>query len=159
MDYFQGVVAEYLRADRSCFINTEFWLRGNLDKLKQHEKPHWYVDILAVHMRTKQIFLCEVTYAKKAPSLVKRLKAWREHWPVISETLREDTSLPPDWSIRPWLFAPGKVMDSLRPVAKQLHPASRFTELETVMPWLYQTWDHLHDEPAGVDGVSTDSSG
>jgi hypothetical protein len=122
MDYFQGVVAEYLRADRSCLINQEFWLRGNLDKSKQYEKPHWYVDVLAVHMRLKQVFLCEVTYAKKAPALITRLKAWREHWPVILQTLREDASLPSDWPVHPWLFAPQEVLVSLRPIAKALHP-------------------------------------
>jgi len=99
VDYFQGVVTEYLRADRSCFINPEFWLRGNLDKSKQYEKPHWYVDVLAVHMRLKQVFLCEVTYAKKAPALIARLKSWREHWPVILQTLREDASLSSDWPV------------------------------------------------------------
>lgn len=47
MDYFQGVVAKYLRADRSCFINPEFLIRGN--ELKPYDKPHWYVDVLANH--------------------------------------------------------------------------------------------------------------
>ena len=146
MDYFQGVVAEYLRADRSCFINTEFWLRGNLDKSRKYEKPHWYVDVLAVHMLTQQVFLCEVTYAKKAPALVARLRSWREHWAVILETLREDASLPPDWPVHPWVFAPAEVMQSLRAVATELHPSSKMTELEKIMPWLYRTWDHRHDE-------------
>ncbi len=31
MDYFQGVVMEYLRADRACFVNPELWVRGNLE--------------------------------------------------------------------------------------------------------------------------------
>jgi hypothetical protein len=148
MDYFQGVVTEFLRADRSCFINPEFWLRGTLDKAKQYEKPHWYVDVLAVHMRLKQVFLCEVTYAKKAPALIARLKSWREHWPVILQTLREDTSLPSDWPVHPWLFAPKEVMVSLRPIAMELHPDPRFTELEDVVPWRYRTWDrHLDEAP------------
>jgi hypothetical protein len=28
VDYFQGVVMEYLRADRACFVNPEFWIMG-----------------------------------------------------------------------------------------------------------------------------------
>jgi hypothetical protein len=154
MDFFQGVVTEYLRADRSCFINPEFWLRGDLDKSKEYAKPHWYVDVLAVHMRTKRIFLCEVTYAKKARDLIERLRSWREHWPVILKTLKEDTSLPADWPVNPWLFAPENVMVSLGPIAKELHPGCRLTELEKVMPWLYRTWDHRHDEPPELLTIS-----
>lgn len=55
MDYFQGVVTEYLRADRSCFVNPEFWIRGNLES--PQDKPHWFVDVLAISMRDKAVFL------------------------------------------------------------------------------------------------------
>ena len=50
MDYFQGVVLEYLRADRACFVNPEFWIRGN--EISPHEKPHWFVDLVALHVRS-----------------------------------------------------------------------------------------------------------
>ena len=55
MDYFQGVVTEYLRADRSCFVNPEFWIRGNLES--PQDKPHWFVDVLAISMRDKAVYL------------------------------------------------------------------------------------------------------
>lgn len=146
MDYFQGVVSEYLRADRACFINPEFWLRGSLDRSKQHDSPHWFIDVLAVHMRLKRVFLCEVTYAKKAPALIKRLQSWREHWPIILQTLREDACVPVDWPVHPWLFVPQRELASLQLIAKELHQGCRFTELEKVVPWQYQTWDHHHAE-------------
>lgn len=147
MDYYQSVVAEFLKADRACFINPEFWLRGNVDRAKQYAKPHWYVDILAVHLRLKRVFLCEVTYAKKAPSLILRLTAWRDHWETILETLREDACLDPSWPVQPWIFAPQSVLDSIRPTITQLHQSIKFKALEEVVPWNYKTWDHHHEEP------------
>ncbi len=41
MDYFQGVVTEYLRAKRSVFVNTEFMI--SLDEGDKPKKDrHWY---------------------------------------------------------------------------------------------------------------------
>jgi hypothetical protein len=40
MDYFQGVVTEYLRADRSCFVNPDFSIRGNLENPHDKLTPH-----------------------------------------------------------------------------------------------------------------------
>jgi hypothetical protein len=91
MDRFQGVVTEYLRADRSCFVNPEFWIRENLES--QHDKPHWFVDVLALNMRDKAVYLCEVTYAKQPRALCRRLRSWREHWSLINQTLKEDTCI------------------------------------------------------------------
>jgi hypothetical protein len=145
MDYFQGVVAEYLRADRACFINPEFWVRGNLSK--PMNSPHWFVDVLAVHMKHRRIYLCEVTYAKKAPALIKRLQSWRTHWATIRQTIVEDTAVAADWSIIPWIFTPVNIRKEIEKQVLELHPNSRFTDLEMVMPWLYRTWDRIDDEP------------
>lgn len=149
MDYFQGVVAEYLRADRACFINPEYWIRGN--ELSPYDKPHWYVDILAVHMKQQRVYLCEVTYAKRAPALMKRLESWRNSWSIIKKTLVEDAGISAEWPIRPWIFTPKHIRASIEPAVLRLHEQARFTDLETVLPWLYKTWDRNDDEPPTAD--------
>jgi hypothetical protein len=148
MDYFQGVVGEYLRVDRSCFVNSEFWIRGNLEA--PHSKPHWFVDVVALHMGQKCAFLCEVTYAKKPTALLNRLQSWRQYWDTMILTFKQDASIPADWSVRPWIFAPKAVLDAYASSIRQLHPSARFTNMEDIMPWLYCTWDRK-DEPLPPD--------
>lgn len=94
MDYYQGVVADYLRADRSVFLNTEFCLQVNDAPNPDLSGPHWYVDILAIDMELQAIFLCEITYSQSLSGLVKRLKAWQENWASIPPALHRDASLP-----------------------------------------------------------------
>jgi hypothetical protein len=154
MDYFQGVVMEYLRADRSCFVNPEFWIRGNLER--PHERPHWFVDVLAVSMRDKAVYLCEVTYAKQPRALARRLHSWRQHWEVINETLKHDAFIDKEWPLVPWVFAPPTTLDFIKVELFKLFPEARTTNLETVLPWLYCTYDRkpeAHDEPKEVRPV------
>jgi hypothetical protein len=139
MDYFQGVVTEYLRADRSCFVNPEFWLRGNLEN--PHDKPHWFVDVLALNMRERKVYLCEVTYAKQPRALTKRLQSWKQHWELINQALKEDSYIERDWPVVPWVFAPATVLKVIRPDLLQLFPDAGATELEAVLPWLYCNYD------------------
>lgn len=72
--------------------NPEFWLRGN--ESSAHEKPHWYVDMLAMNLKEKAVYLCDVTFAKQPRALMQRLNSWHAHWPTINKRLREDTSAP-----------------------------------------------------------------
>lgn len=139
MDYFQGVVTEYLRADRSCFVNPDFWIRGNLEN--PHDKPHWFVDVLAVNMRERKVYLCEVTYAKQPRALTKRLHSWQQHWELINQTLKEDSCIEKDWPVLPWVFAPATVLEVIRPDLLQLFPDARATQLEAILPWLYCNHD------------------
>jgi hypothetical protein len=139
MDYFQGVVMEYLRADRACFVNPEFWIRGNTQN--PHDKPHWFVDVLAVSMRDKAVYLCEVTYAKQPRALSKRLESWTEHWDLIDRTLKADTYINKEWPVIPWVFAPPSTLEIVKPQLLKLFPDARTTNLETVLPWLYCTYD------------------
>jgi hypothetical protein len=69
MDYFQGVVTEFLRANRSTFVNTEYLIQLDEGKLPVKSR-HWYCDALAVNFEESTVFLCEVTYSKtmSAPS-------------------------------------------------------------------------------------------
>lgn len=143
MDYFQGVVMEYLRADRSCFVNPEFWIRGNLTS--PHEKPHWYVDVLAVSMREKAVYLCEVTYARQPRALLLRLQSWKQHWDLINQTLKADTFIDQAWPVLPWVFAPTQTLNIIKPELLKLFPAGRTMDLERVLPWLYCTYDRKPD--------------
>ncbi|CAN7506912.1 hypothetical protein [Neorhizobium sp. LjRoot104] len=147
MDYYQGVVADYLRADRSVFLNTEFCLQVNDAPNPDLSGPHWYVDILAIDMELQAIFLCEITYSQSLSGLVKRLKAWQENWASIPPALHRDASLP-FWPVRPWVFIPDALIPSLK---RQLTlastededgmPAPVITPLEDTQPWNYRSWD------------------
>jgi hypothetical protein len=141
MDYFQGVVAEYLRADRACFINPEYYLRNDLSPVETSRTSHWYVDILAFHMRHKCAYLCEVTYAKEPRALIARLRTWHAHWTTVKATLERDSALPPDWTVRPWAFVPDTGMAFLEAASPEFSPTARFTKLEDTLPWNYQS-DH-----------------
>ena len=145
MDYFQGVVLEYLRANRSCFVNPEFWIRGNLEK--PHDKPHWFVDVLAVDMKFKAVYLCEVTYAKQPRALIQRLQSWSKHWDIISQTLKEDTCIDKDWPVIPWVFGAPDTLKVVEPALERLFPdpKSRMTSLEQVVPWKYCTYDRKEE--------------
>lgn len=148
MDYFQGVVLEYLRADRACFVNPEFWVRGNREK--KHDKPHWFVDVLAVHVKEKTVYLCEVTYAKQPRALIQRLRSWKENWDTLNETLKEDTGIDVSWPVIPWIFGAPETLKIIEPQLALLFPppSSRITNLEKVLPWLYCTYDRKEEVKA-----------
>lgn len=149
MDYFQGIVADYLQADRSVFVNDEVLIQlepGN-SPLKDR---HWYCDILAVNLKESKAYLCEVSYAKSMQALTKRLKAWCLHWDSIRACLQRDSNIPLTWDVIPWVFIPEgarsqydkKVGASQDPnILEGTMPAPRITYLESVVPWKYQTWD------------------
>jgi hypothetical protein len=60
LDYYQGVVIDYLRADRSVFVNSEYCIEPP-DNVTCGD--HWSCDAVAMDFRNKTIFLCEVTLA------------------------------------------------------------------------------------------------
>ncbi|MTW23250.1 hypothetical protein [Allochromatium palmeri] len=149
MDYFQGVVADYLRAHRSTFINSEFLLQ--LDEGKVLGKGrYWYCDIVAVDFSQRGIFLCEVTYSKTVHALIKRLSFWNQHWVALCNGIYRETGIPKDWSVKPWLFIPeerrGILDDKLANIVGigsegcQI-PRPDITYLEEVMPWKYDNHD------------------
>ena len=61
MDYYQGIVIDYLRADRAVFVNTECCIQ--LNESDNPAQPHWYCDAVAVDFRCRRIFLCEISYS------------------------------------------------------------------------------------------------
>ena len=157
MDYFQGVVTDYLRANRSVFVNTECLIQldeGN----KQLKDRHWFCDAMAVNFKESTVYLCEITYSATMQSLVSRLHAWRMHWTELQLAVLRDSGAPTGWKVQPWVFIPKQNHASFKAkigsgqAALGQHgpmPAARVTYLEAVLPWEYKnTWDRKVDSIA-----------
>lgn len=155
MDYFQGVVVEYLRADRTTFVNTECLLQLEPGEYLAKGK-HWYCDVVAVNFRESKVFLCEISYSSTLHPLIKRLTSWAESWPLLCEAVARDCGVPSDWEVRPWLFVPDDRRSALQKKLALLpsHEASstcmpelKITSLEQVAPWKYRSWNQKSYEP------------
>ena len=157
MDYFQGVVTEYLVADRATYVNTELLIQLDADELRKGR--HWYCDAAAANFKESTLYLCEVTYSKTMSALAKRLLAWSENWSELQEALRRDCGIPSSWRIQPWAFIPEIHHSALKAKIGLLEnvenplegmPYPKITYLENVVPWRYVTWDRkvsdLEDE-------------
>ena len=157
MDYFQGVVTDYLRANRSVFVNTECLIQldeGN----KQVKGRHWFCDAMAVNFKESTVYLCEITYSATMQSLISRLNAWRRHWPEVQSAVLRDSGVPTGWKVQPWVFIPKQNHESFNAKigpsqsATGQHapmPPPRVTYLEAVLPWEYKnTWDRKVDSIA-----------
>ena len=168
MDYFQGVVTEYLRADRAVFVNTECCIQLNPGLNPDTSGPHWYCDAVAVDHRKHEIFLCEITYAKSLSALQARLIGWASNWPGVLAALVRDSALPSDWHVRPWVFIPEELHKLLENKIKKLAnvgtaagqmPSPKITALEEVMPWKYRSWNRTSEvedsdaQPDSREGV------
>lgn len=155
-DYYQGIVSDYLRADRSVFINTESTIQ-----IEPGDQPpkgkSWICDAIAVDFRSEPptVYLCEVTYSVTLQALLKRLSAWNGHWKEISEALTDKkyNNLPPEWKVRPWLFVPEHLVEKLNEGLKKIKETSgqlnflpRITTLEMVVPWEYD-WNRTREKP------------
>jgi hypothetical protein len=161
LDYFQGVVTEYLRADRGMFVNTECCIQLNPGSNPDTSGPHWYCDAVAVNFRLQKIYLCEVTYAKSLSALKTRLAAWAAHWEGVRHALVRDCSLPEDWAVQPWLFVPSHLRAGLETkfaihrddaTGNSTMPVPMITELEDILPWKYRSWNRvLIDADADTD--------
>jgi hypothetical protein len=159
VNYYESVVVDYLRADRSLFVNTECCIQLNEADNPDKSGPHWYCDALAVDFRSKSIFLCEFSYSVALQALIKRLKAWNENWQGVCHALVRDSHLPAkEWTVRPWLFIPEesvKVLQrGLEKIAgnRELSFKSRITTLEMVQPWKYSSYNRKGEEqkPDGI---------
>jgi hypothetical protein len=159
MSHFQDVVTEYLRADRAMFVNTECLIQ--IDPGDAVSKgTHWYCDAVAVNFRERAVFLCEVTYSSTLAALLGRLQAWSLNWPAVCAALVRDCKVPQDFIVQPWVFIPQsrrdllerRLITLLNPTALPM-PAPRVSSLESVVPWLYRTWDR---KLTALDGESSD---
>ena len=145
MDYYQGIVADYLSADPAMFVKPQCCIRLS-PKGRPRKGEHWYCDILAVNLRTQTAYLCEVTYSQTLATLVKRLGDWAAHWPAVRAALVRDNHVPSGWRVRPWLFVPGAQAGAASGKIAKLSspyddsesmPEAKVTKLEDVPPWLY----------------------
>ena len=107
MDYFQGVVTEFLRASRSTFVNTECLIQLD-DGDKQLRGRHWYCDAMAVNFRLSTVYLCEITYSATMQPLLSRLQSWNANWLELTGAVLRDSGVPKEWKVEPWLFIPRK---------------------------------------------------
>ena len=146
MDYFQGVVTEFLRANRSTFVNTEYMIDLDSDK-KYRKDRHWYCDALCVNFSDRTVYLCEISYSKTLSALTKRLTAWAQHWPDVCTAIRRTSQLDDSWSYRPWAFIPADLADQFSSKLSRITangtsmPMPRIETLEAVAPWNYCSWD------------------
>jgi hypothetical protein len=153
MDYFQGVVTEFLRADRAVYVNTECLLQLDLGDSPPKGR-HWYCDAVAVNFRESTVYLCEVSYSKGLSSLVARLSAWDTYWSELGAAIARDCAIPTSWAIQPWVFIPearqATLDKKLAPILATVRegkrmPKPRVTFLEAVTPWKYRSWDRKSD--------------
>lgn len=149
MDYFLGVVTEYLRANRSVFINTELLIQLDLGESPAKGR-HWFCDVAAADFRGDTLYLCEVTYSKSMSALATRLISWSRHWQEIRHALSRDCGIPATWHIKPWAFIPTEYHDALkkrlaaiplREADEHAMPPPLITYLESIVPWKYKSWD------------------
>ena len=141
MDYFQGVVTEYLRASRQTFVNPEFQLQLDGPSHAPPKGAHWYVDLLAVNLEERAVYLCEVSYSQSLGQLVKRLTAWDSNWGKIGKALQRDAATGCDWPVRPWIFVHERALDKLIPRLLPLQVPPKITTLEMTLPWCYCSYD------------------
>ena len=156
MDYYQGVVVEYLRADRAVFVNTECCIQLNPGKNPDVTGPHWYCDAVALDLRRRIVLLCEVSYSSSLAALLSRLGDWSENWSGVRAALIRDCLVESTWTVQPWLFVPNARREGLqRKLALLCEPRSAMpmpliTDLENVVPWKYAAWNR-HDNPPATD--------
>ena len=147
MDYYQGVVADYLSADRAVFVNTECCIQLNEGDNPDTSGPHWYADAVVCDFRDKTVFLCEVTFSLSLAALMKRLGGWHTSWELLRTALVRDSFVPAEWDVRPWLFVPEQsvplLVQKLRSVGEPLLFRPRITPLEMVQPWRYRSWRRI----------------
>jgi hypothetical protein len=145
MDYFQSAVAEYLQRDRATFINTEFFL-VHKQRANDPGPSEWLADILAVNLRDKCAYLCEISYAAKLAALEKRLNEWSENWPLVKSTVQHQAHVPTDWTIQVLVFVPPKEIDRFGARLPPFEPEARIESLEKVLPWDYNRWPRRFPE-------------
>lgn len=149
MDFYQGVVIDYLRADRAVFVNTECCIQLNEGPNPDNSGHHWYCDAVAVDFRNRETFLCEISFEESLGKLKKRLNEWIGHWPELCKALKRDSKVPADFGVRPWLFVPARSVAQIIASLEATKGAdgtplfkTRITPLEKVQPWFYHSWNH-----------------
>jgi len=160
MDFYEGVVLDYLRADPALFLNAQCLIQLNPGDNPDTSGPHWYCDAVALDLRNSTVFLCEISYSKGLYDLRKRLEHWHEHWAGVRAALVRNCHVNPEWPVRPWLFVPKDLVAKLVVFLSDLSAGAalnfvpRIRTLEMVQPWHYRSWkrdpDTEADRPANI---------
>ena len=118
-EYYESIVLEWLRADRGCFVNTQYMIQIS-DGDAPRAGTSWYCDALAVDFSNKLVLLCEVSYSQHLWALRKRLQQWEQNWDAIKNAIRSISNIPADWKFKVWVFVPNpEYLDSSkRPIAE-----------------------------------------
>lgn len=156
MDYYQGIVVDFLRAKRGVFVSPEGLLQ--LDEKTPNTGRHWYCDVMAADFQARCLYLCEVSYSKTLSALLKRLGSWDSNWSELSAAMHRDFGIPKDWQVAPWAFVPRSCAVTFKQKLPQFvvrsgattgeMPLPRLTILENVVPWEYppeRTDDRLEE--------------
>jgi hypothetical protein len=143
LDYYQGVVSEYLRANRQTFINPEFLLQIEPVSQSSIRGRYWYIDILAVNFAEQSIYLCEVTYSKGMRALTKKLSEFALNWNDIKRVVHRDSGVPESWSLGVWCFVREENIQTLLQAKPLLLPHLQITPLEDTQPWKFCTWNRI----------------
>jgi hypothetical protein len=151
MDYYQGIVTEYLRADRAMFVNTECCIQLNPGQNPDRTGPHWYCDAVAINLRDREVFLCEISFSSSLADLGKRLSGWHANWHALRHALARDLYIDPSWPVTPWVFVPQELFRTLESrlartyrnetMSPEQMPYTKATFLEEVVPWKYRSWN------------------
>jgi hypothetical protein len=160
MDYFQGVVTDYLSADHKMFVKPECLIHLDSGETLRAGR-HWYCDVLAVCLREPQtVYLCEVSFSKSLDALFKRLAGWSAHWLEVRAALADHHGVDASWHVRPWAFVPEEQRGRLSRKMPQIlalssggsspMPNPLATSLEDVGPWLYGS-PHVLPGPRDTD--------
>ncbi|MGA7524255.1 MAG: hypothetical protein WBW84_17525 [Acidobacteriaceae bacterium] len=149
MDYYQGVVMDYLRTDRAVFVNPECCIQISDGPEPEHGGTHWFCDAVAVDLRNEKVFLCEISFAKGLGKLIQRLRGWGKDWDAVKKSLVRDCHVQGHWQLRPWLFVPEKEVASLVQKLNAIKGSDglsafepRITPLECVQPWRNPDFNH-----------------
>jgi hypothetical protein len=130
------------------FVNPEFFVQ-----IHPGDQPpgdtSWFCDILAVNLREKKVYLCEVTYSKSLAALTKRLTAWARDWGAVRQAICRDANVPAGWEMQPYVFIPKVLEPNFRVRIADLENAQKsgampypgIKHLEDVVPWTYRSWD------------------
>jgi hypothetical protein len=147
VDYYQGIVADYLNADPTMLVKPECLVRLS-DDGRPGRGDHWYCDILAASFRHRVVYLCEVTLSQDVRALIRRLREWNTNWAAVRAAVVRDNLSGEPWSVRPWVFVPEaqrglvaeKVSSLLDPTTEPHQmPKPLATSLEAVVPWRYSS--------------------
>ena len=151
MSHYQEIVVEYLRADRSIFMNHEFTIQLEEGTARSQKGASWISDVVAVDFRNNSVFLCEDSYSQTLSALIKRLKSWSDNWPSIVRALRRDSCVPDDFMVRPWVFIPASLIGLFVKKFRDCHAefekkAPLITPLEMTVPWEHSTWNRCGEK-------------